>query len=266
MASAGHTAKRRPPTDLSESPGVRPTQRSRCDSSGDSAASSLPPPPPLVIWDLDETLILFNSLITGSPPFIPAAVDTKAATETLKQQGVALGERMESLIWSLLDHIFDFEQLEKSEYANVAEAFAAAGESADSGRAASTEQSWLVGEGEADTPLRRRSMSTCQTPAQVYAQGFRKIVQGYAGGQQWLEQQVPRQRSKPTGTTQDGEGGGQRRPFCEGLSTLRNEINQQTGDWDCEARRALGSVVKSGGQNVLVTATHLAAAFGKLLL
>ena len=102
----------------------------------------------------------------------------------------------------------------------------------------------------------------------VLARSLVMIIAGAIcqSAQQWLEQQVPRQRSKPTGTTQDGEGGGQRRSFCEGLSTLRNDINQQTGDWDCEARRALGSVVKSGGQNVLVTATHLAAAFGKLLL
>ena len=173
MASAGHTAKRgRPPTGVSEPLGARPTQRSRCDSStssSGSAAGSLQPPPALVIWDLDETLILFNSLITGSPPFIPATADTTVAAETLKQRGAAVGERMESLIWSLLDDIFDFQQLEKSEYASVTEAFVA-GESADSGQAATSEQSWLVGEGEAGTPLRRRSMSTSthsQTPAQV---------------------------------------------------------------------------------------------------
>lgn len=284
MASAARTGKRGPPADLSESPSARPTQRFRCESSS-GAAGSLQPPPPLVIWDLDETLILFNSLITGSAPFIPATVDRRMAvctsataddalrlqaerSETLRQRGAALGERMESLIWLLLDHIFDFEQLEKSEYASVAEAFAAGGESEDRGETASGQQSWLVAEGEADAPLRRLSVSSThsQTPARAYAQGFRKIVQCYAGGQQWLEQQETRQRNRPTETAQDGGGAQRRRPFCDGLAMLRNDIKQQTGDWDCEARRALASVVDSGGHNVLVTATHLVAAFGKLLL
>ena len=246
------------------------------------------PPPPLVIWDLDETLILFNSLVTGSPPFIPgtesarknsamvtASDDVCSAalqadrSETLKQRGAALGERMESLLWSLLDHIFDFEQLEESEYTCIADAFSASSDVVDSGGAASSDQSWLVGEGEADSPLRRRSMSAAsQIPIQVYAQGFREIVRRYVGGQQWLEQQMlPRHSSsKSADTAEHCDGEAQLRPFCEGLAKLRDEINQATGGWDREARRVLTSVADNGGENVLVTASHLVAAFGKLLL
>ena len=51
-----------------------------------------------------------------------------------------------------------------------------------------------------------------------------------------------------------------------GLAKLRDEINQATGGWDREARRVLASAADNGGENVLVTASHLVAAFGKLLL
>lgn len=286
----GHAAKRAS-ADLNDtSPTARPTQRSRCDAN--SSGGSVQPPPALVIWDLDETLILFNSLVTGSPPFTPGTESARATSatmasasddvcsaalpadrsETLRQRGAALGERMESLLWSLLDHIFDFEQLEQSEYASVADALAASGGAADSGGDASSDQSWLVGEGEADSPLRRRSMGAAsQTPAQVYAQGFREIVRGYAGGQRWLEQQtLPRRSSSSSSrsaeTAGERNGEAQLRPFCEGLAKLRDEINQATGGWDREARRVLASAADNGGENVLVTASHLVAAFGKLLL
>ena len=290
----GHAAKRTS-ADLNDtSPTARPTQRSRCDAN--SSGGSVQPPPPaytstpaLVIWDLDETLILFNSLVTGSPPFIPGTESARPTSatmasasddvcsaalpadrsETLRQRGAALGERMESLLWSLLDHIFDFEQLEQSEYASVADALAASGGAADSRGDTSSDQSWLVGEGEADTPLRRRSMGAAsQSPAQVYAQGFREIVRRYVGGQRWLEQQtLPRRSSSRSAETAgEGDGEAQLRPLCEGLAKLRDEINQATGGWDREARRVLAFVADNGGENVLVTASHLVAAFGKLLL
>jgi hypothetical protein len=307
MATVHTTAKRRTPAD-EDDPAAPPAQRARHSgpAAGGSSGGRVKPIPALVIWDLDETLILFNSLVTGSPPF-PAAAAGAAATaaalgpaepggavvvsnpgataaggdeDRLKQRGAALGARMESLIWSLLDHVFGFEQLEKSEYESLDAALGGSG--SDSG-----EQSWLVGEGEGDTPLRRQSVSAAsETPARragMYAQGFRKVAEGYSGGQRWLAAQpVSARRSKASGAVAAaavataaaaGEGGGAPReeapkqwPFREGLVALRKEISELTGSWDCDARRALEAVVENGGTNVLVTASHLVAALGKLLL
>ena len=99
-----HTAKRRAPSDGGSAPA--PAQRARrepattavpADAAPTGAAAAPKPPPALVLWDLDETLILFNSLVTGTPPFTTAAATAAQASgaeteaEALRKRGAALG-------------------------------------------------------------------------------------------------------------------------------------------------------------------------------
>ena len=276
-----HTAKRRAPPSLAKDPAPRPTQRARTDASSSTEAKTLPP---LVIWDLDETLILFNSLITGIPPF-PAAASaaasaaadasgnpSRAGDEQLKSRGAALGSRMESLIWALLDHVFGFERLEKSEYESVTEALQAAAADAPQGSGGGG-QSWLVGEGEGGTPLRRRSMGGAgATPAKLaleYADGFKTIISGYNQGREWLAAQPIPEKPGADATVSavsDAPETVRAWPFRDKLPALVSEISALTDGWDVSARAALTQVAAAGGTNVLVTASHLAAAFAKLML
>ena len=116
-----HAAKRKVPEDAPAADKSASLLKwaSREDAGNDSV-------PPLVIWDLDETLILFNSLVTGSTPFPAAAAAAEGhqgtPTAELKHRGAVLGKRMEALLWSLLDHCLGFEKLEESEFEGIAEA------------------------------------------------------------------------------------------------------------------------------------------------
>lgn len=66
----------------------------------------------VIIWDLDETLLIFNSLLTGT---FAAAQRTLEAAERLQ----ALGARWERAILGLCDGQFFFDQVRRRECSAV---------------------------------------------------------------------------------------------------------------------------------------------------
>lgn len=58
----------------------------------------------VLVWDLDETLLVFNSLLVGT---FQAATQREGTAEELR----ALGQRWEAAILSLCDRHFFFEQV-----------------------------------------------------------------------------------------------------------------------------------------------------------
>jgi hypothetical protein len=125
-------------TPIYERPLLVPRRRSMCESG--KAAGGLkrqlsgavagnpprrhrgdPQPLPLIIWDLDETLIIFNSLVTGETPFTPPAATGEDKCAVAKR-GVQLGETMEAMIWNLMDHCVGYERIEETNFESTAQA------------------------------------------------------------------------------------------------------------------------------------------------
>ena len=195
------------------------------------------------------------------------------------------GERMEHLIWSLLDNCLGFEDLQSAEFESFASALG------------QPSGSWLVGEGESEPPLRRRSLGgSGGGDGGRYARGFQAAVNGYAGGQEWLRgRQVPGWKKSPEpaataagaktagggsagggsgdagggsgpdaaaaaaaaaavpGGARGGGGGGRTMrgwPFRDSLPTLRAEISALTGGWDTAAAAALRAVREKGVRSI----------------
>jgi hypothetical protein len=93
---------------MDEEDGVRAAAGQAAAGSGPAAHASGAPPSSsarlVLVWDLDETLLLFNSLLVGT---------YQAATQRGGPAGelVALGRRWEAAILSLCDRHFFFDQV-----------------------------------------------------------------------------------------------------------------------------------------------------------
>ena len=64
-----------------------------------------PGPRVVFVWDLDETLIIFQSLLTGK------YAELEGLDEKRKEEGLKLGERWERLILDISDSAMCFEQV-----------------------------------------------------------------------------------------------------------------------------------------------------------
>uniref|UniRef100_A0A3B1JFI2 Eyes absent homolog n=1 Tax=Astyanax mexicanus TaxID=7994 RepID=A0A3B1JFI2_ASTMX len=203
-----------------------------------------PSPPPdsdlerVFVWDLDETIIVFHSLLTGSY----AQKYGKDAP-----MAVTLGLRMEEMIFNLADtHLF-FNDLEECDQVHIDDV-----SSDDNGQDLSTYSFATDGFHAAAT-----SASLC-------------LATGVRGGVDWMRKLAFRyRRVKELYCTYKNNVGGLLGPAKrEAWLQLRAEVEALTDSWLTTALKSL-SIISSRFDNcvnVLVTTTQLIPALAKVLL
>ncbi|KAJ8008697.1 hypothetical protein DPEC_G00081100 [Dallia pectoralis] len=202
-----------------------------------------PSPPPdsdlerVFVWDLDETIIVFHSLLTGSyaqkygkdPPM-----------------AVTLGLRMEEMIFNLADtHLF-FNDLEECDQVHIDDV-----SSDDNGQDLSTYSFATDGFHAAAT-----SASLC-------------LATGVRGGVDWMRKLAFRyRRVKEMYSTYQNNVGGLLGPAKrDAWLQLRAEVEALTDSWLTNALKSLSIISsRSNCVNVLVTTTQLIPALAKVLL
>nr|XP_032825187.1 eyes absent homolog 1-like isoform X5 [Petromyzon marinus] len=205
---------------------------------------SNPSPPPgndlerVFVWDLDETIIVFHSLLTGS-----------FATRYGKDPptSVSLGLRMEEMIFNLADtHLF-FNDLEECDQVHIDDV-----SSDDNGQDLSTYDFGTDGFHAAAAS----STNLC-------------LPTGVRGGVDWMRKLAFRyRRVKEMYTSYKNNVGGLLGPAKrEAWLQLRAEIEALTDSWLTLALKSLSLIYSRGNcVNVLVTTTQLVPALAKVLL
>ncbi|XP_073439953.1 protein phosphatase EYA1 isoform X4 [Dendrobates tinctorius] len=232
-----------PSTPIKDSDSDRLQRASEGKSRGRGRRNNNPSPPPdsdlerVFIWDLDETIIVFHSLLTGSyanrygrdPP-----------------SSVSLGLRMEEMIFNLADtHLF-FNDLEECDQVHIDDV-----SSDDNGQDLSTYNFGTDG-----FPAAATSANLC-------------LATGVRGGVDWMRKLAFRyRRVKEIYNTYKNNVGGLLGPAKrEAWLQLRAEIEALTDSWLTLALKALTIIhSRTNCVNILVTTTQLIPALAKVLL
>ncbi|XP_069813580.1 eyes absent homolog 1 isoform X5 [Dendropsophus ebraccatus] len=232
-----------PSTPIKDSESDRLRRASDGKSRGRGRRNNNPSPPPdsdlerVFIWDLDETIIVFHSLLTGSyanrygrdPP-----------------TSVSLGLRMEEMIFNLADtHLF-FNDLEECDQVHIDDV-----SSDDNGQDLSTYNFGTDG-----FPAAATSANLC-------------LATGVRGGVDWMRKLAFRyRRVKEIYNTYKNNVGGLLGPAKrEAWLQLRAEIEALTDSWLTLALKALTLIhSRTNCVNILVTTTQLIPALAKVLL
>uniref|UniRef100_A0A8C3YFG9 Eyes absent homolog n=1 Tax=Catagonus wagneri TaxID=51154 RepID=A0A8C3YFG9_9CETA len=234
-------------TVQSPSTPIKDLDERTCRSSGSKSRGrgrkNNPSPPPdsdlerVFVWDLDETIIVFHSLLTGSyaqkygkdPPM-----------------AVTLGLRMEEMIFNLADtHLF-FNDLEECDQVHIDDV-----SSDDNGQDLSTYSFATDGFHAAAS-----SANLC-------------LPTGVRGGVDWMRKLAFRyRRVKELYNTYRNNVGGLLGPAKrDAWLQLRAEIEGLTDSWLTNALKSLSIIsTRSNCVNVLVTTTQLIPALAKVLL
>ncbi|XP_026499874.1 eyes absent homolog 2 isoform X1 [Vanessa tameamea] len=233
-----HPASRRCRENSGESTASRSRGRGRRNTSS-SPAQHVPEPTTerVFIWDLDETIIIFHSLLTGT-------YATKYNKDT--QQIVQLGFRMEEMIFSLADTHFFFNDVEDCDQEHI-DAVAAD----DNGQDLSAYNFASDGFHASAAP----NTGLC--------------APGVRGGVDWMRKLAFRYRKiKDTYNNYRNSVGGLLGPTKrEQWLQLRAELEQATDNWLTLACKCLNMInSRENCVNVLVTTTQLVPALAKVLL
>jgi len=190
------------------------------------------------IWDLDETIILFHSLLTGS-----------FATKYVKdgQHLHVLGQKMEDLIFNVADTNFFFNDLEECDQVHIDDVG-----SDDNGQDLSSYNFHTDG-------FRSTAAST-----EVYL-----ATGGMRGGVDWMRKLAFRFRKikENYNTYRNNVGGLLGAGKREDWVTLSSDLESNTDNWLNLAVKCLQLIQsRSDCVNVIVTQTQLVAALTKILL
>ncbi|NWX24750.1 EYA1 protein, partial [Aegotheles bennettii] len=251
-AAAEYSTIHSPSTPIKDSDSDRLRRSSDGKSRGRGRRNNNPSPPPdsdlerVFIWDLDETIIIFHSLLTGSyanrygrdPP-----------------TSVSLGLRMEEMIFNLADtHLF-FNDLEECDQVHIDDV-----SSDDNGQDLSTYNFGTDG-----FPAAATSANLC-------------LATGVRGGVDWMRKLAFRYRrvKEIYNTYKNNVGGKHGVIYSTGLLgpakreawlQLRAEIEALTDSWLTLALKALTLIhSRTNCVNILVTTTQLIPALAKVLL
>ncbi|XP_054250744.1 eyes absent homolog 1 isoform X1 [Indicator indicator] len=242
-AAAEYSTIHSPSTPIKDSDSDRLRRSSDGKVRGRGRRNNNPSPPPdsdlerVFIWDLDETIIIFHSLLTGSyanrygrdPP-----------------TSVSLGLRMEEMIFNLADtHLF-FNDLEECDQVHIDDV-----SSDDNGQDLSTYNFGTDG-----FPAAATSANLC-------------LATGVRGGVDWMRKLAFRyRRVKEIYNTYKNNVGGLLGPAKrEAWLQLRAEIEALTDSWLTLALKALTLIhSRTNCVNILVTTTQLIPALAKVLL
>ncbi|NXG45718.1 EYA1 protein, partial [Psilopogon haemacephalus] len=251
-AAAEYSTIHSPSTPIKDSDSDRLRRSSDGKARGRGRRNNNPSPPPdsdlerVFIWDLDETIIIFHSLLTGSyanrygrdPP-----------------TSVSLGLRMEEMIFNLADtHLF-FNDLEECDQVHIDDV-----SSDDNGQDLSTYNFGTDG-----FPAAATSANLC-------------LATGVRGGVDWMRKLAFRyRRVKEIYNSYKNNVGGKHALICstgllgpakrEAWLQLRAEIEALTDSWLTLALKALTLIhSRTNCVNILVTTTQLIPALAKVLL
>ncbi|XP_069777344.1 eyes absent homolog 1 isoform X2 [Narcine bancroftii] len=232
-----------PSTTIKDSESDRLRRASDGKSRGRGRRNNNPSPPPdsdlerVFIWDLDETIIVFHSLLTGS-------YANKYGRDP--PTSVSLGLRMEEMIFNLADtHLF-FNDLEECDQVHIDDV-----SSDDNGQDLSTYNFATDGFHAAAT-----SANLC-------------LATGVRGGVDWMRKLAFRyRRVKEIYNNYKNNVGGLLGPTKrESWLHLRAEIEALTDSWLTLALKVLTLIhSRSNCINILVTTTQLIPALAKVLL
>ncbi|KAI3369873.1 hypothetical protein L3Q82_024683 [Scortum barcoo] len=202
------------------------------------------PAPPLdsdiervFIWDLDETIIIFHSLLTGT-------FSSRFGKDSSK--AVSLGLWMEEMIFNLADSRLFFNDLEECDQVHIDDVA-----SDDNGQDLSTYNFGSDG---------------FQSPAGA---GSLCLGSGVHGGVDWMRKLAFRYRrvKEIYSTYKNNVGGLLGSPKREEWLQLRREMEVLTDLWLTQALKALALInSRPNCVNVLVTTTQLIPALSKVLL
>ncbi|KAG5880643.1 hypothetical protein JTB14_015620 [Gonioctena quinquepunctata] len=190
------------------------------------------------IWDLDETIIIFHSLLTGS-----------YATKYQKdpQSVVQLGFKMEEMVFNLADTHFFFNDIEECDQVHIDDV-----STDDNGQ-----------------DLSNYNFSTDGFQASTTGSGNLCLATGVRGGVDWMRKLAFRYRKiKETyNNYRNSVGGLLGASKREQWLQLRAEIESVTDNWLTLANKCLTLInSRSNCVNVLVTTTQLIPALAKILL
>ncbi|KAL7644359.1 UNVERIFIED_CONTAM: hypothetical protein RMT77_005186 [Armadillidium vulgare] len=189
------------------------------------------------IWDLDETIIIFHSLLTGSY--------ARSFGKDI-DNSISLGYVMEKLIFDLADSHFFFNDLEECDQVHIDDV-----SSDDNGQDLSNYNFTTDGFSSANT-----------NPSMCLGTGVR-------GGVDWMRKLAFRYRKiKEIYNAYRNNAGGLLDPESrEKWLRLRQDIETLTDSWLTEAMKCLQFInSRPNCVNVLVTTTQLVPALSKLLL
>ncbi|CBY07694.1 unnamed protein product [Oikopleura dioica] len=189
------------------------------------------------IWDLDETIIIFHSLLTSSY----AQRYGKDTNATLQ-----LGLRMEELIFNLADNHLFFNDLEECDQVHCDDV------AADDN-----------GQDLANYNFQTDGFRTAN------AAGAICLGPGVRGGVDWMRKLAFRYRriKELYDTFKDNIPELLSSPVGEAWRQLRTEIDQNTDNWCALALKALGLIHnRPGCVNIMVTTTQLVPAIAKCML
>ncbi|XP_036387165.1 eyes absent homolog 2 isoform X2 [Megalops cyprinoides] len=231
-----------PPTPGKEQEGVPARRGSDGKLRGRKRTSD--PAPPLdsdiervFVWDLDETIIIFHSLLTGT-------FSTRFGKDSAK--AVSLGLWMEEMIFNLADSRLFFNDLEECDQVHIDDVA-----SDDNGQDLSTYNFGADG---------------FQSPA---GGATLCLGSGVHGGVDWMRKLAFRYRrvKEMYNTYKNNVGGLLGSPKREEWLQLRREMEVLTDLWLTQAVKALALInSRPNCVNVLVTTTQLIPALSKVLL
>uniref|UniRef100_A0A182ILL2 Eyes absent homolog n=1 Tax=Anopheles atroparvus TaxID=41427 RepID=A0A182ILL2_ANOAO len=198
-------------------------------------------PERIFVWDLDETIIIFHSLLTGS---------YAGRYNKNRDHQVQLGYRMEELIFNMADAYFFFNDLEECDQIHIDDVA-----SDDNGQDLSNYNFAADGFHNA-TPQAGAPPNVC-------------LPNGVRGGVDWMRKLAFRYRKiKDTYNTYRNNVGGllgsQKRDHW---LQVRSDIELETDSWHSLTLKCLNMIAqRENCVNVLVTTTQLVPALAKILL
>lgn len=203
------------------------------------SVESVKPPERVFIWDLDETIIIFHTLLTGT-----------FANRFTKDSALAasLGYRMEELIFTMADSHFFFNDVEECDQVHIDDV-----SSDDNGQDLSTYNFQTDG---------FQTGSTTGAPPNIC------LPNGVRGGVDWMRKLAFRYRKikEIYNSYRNAPGSllGQKR---DQWMQVRSEIEAITDRWASSVAACLAMIAqRENCVNVLVTNTQLVPALAKVLL